>query len=390
MRLKSIDYTQFEGSPRAWSLAGLVLKPMNLIVGKNAIGKTRTLNIIHGLGRLVSGRQMPSELSSGSYRTTFEHEDRVLSYSIEIHENKVISEEFRDDNIPLLSRGAGGVGRIFQVKENTEIDFQTPETQAAVVARMDKIQHDFLSPLNSWGDGVRHYAFGDTMGRTTIALLVPNGPAPDPNNVNAVIGLFRKGEKDFPTRFANSIVSDMNEIGYNIENIGVMPPTDIAIQSPSVTVNPSVLFVKEMDLPGVTQQTDMSQGMFRALSVIIHLNYAVVEARPSCIIVDDIGEGLDFDRSCRLIGLVRRKSAESSGQLIMATNDRFVMNNVPLEEWSVLQRESGSVKVRNYENSKETFDRFKFTGLNNFDFLSTDFLGEDAKGLSTDLGERRT
>jgi len=388
MRLKSINYVQFHGTPREWSLCDLTLKPINLVVGKNATGKTRTLNVIHGLGKLVSGRQSPSALATGTYRTSFEHEGGILYYSLDIQDRKVVSEEFRVGDLTLLTRGAGGVGTIFHKKENKHIEFQTPEAQAAVVARRDTIQHGFLESLNHWGAGVRHYAFGETMGRTTIAVLVPDGPAPDPADVNAVIGLFRKAENDFPVAFAQAVQDDMNKIGYNIVKIGVMLPTDITIEvSSPVPVSPSVLFVRERDLPDVTQQTDMSQGMFRALSVIILLNYAVFATRPSCIIIDDIGEGLDYDRSCRLIDLVRQKAQASSVQLIMGTNDRFVMNSVPLEEWSVLQRESGTVKVRNYENSKPIFDQFKFTGLNNFDFLATDFLNEGAKDLPREVDE---
>src|SRR5207244_1908095 len=109
-----------------------------------------------------------------------------------------------------------------------------------------------------------------------------------------------------------------------------------------INVTPIILYVKERDLPDVTQQTGMSQGMFRALSIIIHMNYAVIANRPSCVIIDDIGEGLDFDRSCRLIDLLRRRTYESTVQLLMSTNDRFVMNHVPLEEWSVLDRRGGT------------------------------------------------
>ena len=61
-----------------------------------------------------------------------------------------------------------------------------------------------------------------------------------------------------------------------------------------------MLFAKEQALACPTQQPEMSQGMFRALSVIILLTYTVIASRPSCIIVDDIGEGLDFERSCKL------------------------------------------------------------------------------------------
>ena len=120
----------------------------------------------------------------------------------------------------------------------------------------------------------------------------------------------------------------------------------------------------------------MSQGMFRALSLIVSLNYAEHTAVPSCVLIDDIGEGLDFDRSCALIKLLMQKAEETSMQLILSTNDRFIMNSVPLEAWTVLRRVGQNTNVYNYDNSRARFDEFKFTGMNNFDFFAYDFLRE--------------
>jgi len=61
----------------------------------------------------------------------------------------------------------------------------------------------------------------------------------------------------------------------------------------------------------------------------------------------------------------------------MSTNDRFVMNNVPLEYWQVIQRKGGECRIYNYQNSKDIFDEFTYTGLNNFDFLATDFINSE-------------
>jgi hypothetical protein len=59
--------------------------------------------------------------------------------------------------------------------------------------------------------------------------------------------------------------------------------------------------------------------------------------------------------------------------------DRFVMNNVPLEYWQVIQRNNGECRVFNYKNSREKFDEFKYMGLNNFDFLATDYINSEWK-----------
>ena len=289
-------------------LSGLTLGSINLVVGKNASGKSRTLSTVNWLGGLVSGRRKPSELPTGTYEAAFDHEGRTLRYFLDIHERKVISEQFSDGDKVLLTRGAGGVGKIFHEKQGEHLEFQTPEEDAAVVARRDSIQHSFLEPLGQWGEGVRHYAFGDKMGHWSVAVPVQHGPTPDPRDVNAIVALFHKGMKDFPDRFPTAVRDGMNTIGYDISEVGVMVPTDIAVMIPvGNSVEPLILYAKEQDLPCPTQQLEMSQGMFRALSVIILLTYAVIASRPSCLIVDDIGEGLDFERSCKLIDLMRQR-----------------------------------------------------------------------------------
>ena len=57
----------------------------------------------------------------------------------------------------------------------------------------------------------------------------------------------------------------------------------------------------------------------------------------------------------------------------MSTNDSFIMNAVDIEHWAVIMREGNKISLFNYENSKEIFEEFKFTGLNNFDFYASEF-----------------
>jgi hypothetical protein len=61
----------------------------------------------------------------------------------------------------------------------------------------------------------------------------------------------------------------------------------------------------------------------------------------------------------------------------MSTNDRLVMNGVPLKSWQFIKRDGGECTIYNYGNSKDIFDEFEFTGLSNFSFLSTDFLTQE-------------
>ena len=158
----------------------------------------------------------------------------------------------------------------------------------------------------------------------------------------------------------------MKKVGYHLTDIKPSPLKNIH-------VNGYGLAVKEDGLNDYTDQQEMSQGMFRALSIIIQIEYSLVANLPSCILIDDIGEGLDYERSQSLINLIMEKAETKGLQVIMTTNDRFVMNNIPLQYWHVINR-SGHLSIfYNMNNSKQAFEDFSYTGLNNFDFFANKF-----------------
>jgi len=187
-----------------------------------------------------------------------------------------------------------------------------------------------------------------------------------------------------PAPSDNVVINDMEKIDYPIHKVDV----ELAKYLPDFGLN-----VQEAELDDITDQMEMLQGMFRSLSLLVQLNYSLWAEIPSCILIDDIGEGLDYERSKGLIDLIIDKVKNSPVQMIMATNDQFVMDKIPLEYWSVVQRirnkfvmdktplEYWSVVQRirnksvfyNYTNAKQAFDDFVFTGLNNFDFFATEF-----------------
>jgi len=375
MRLQSVEYAEFEGTPQEWTLKGLSLGTRNLIVGKNASGKSRVLNVIHALARNLAGLQPPG--FSANYDVVFTHEGNTLRYQLKYEDGQVVAEKFSVGDRVYLDRMSGGEGLIWadEIDGGTNVRFQTPPSDLAAVVRRDAIQHKFLEPLYAWGSSLRHYYFGTPLGKDHFTVFVEKGgKKPDDRDPNAVVALYRQAEKDFKDTFKQAVMSDMGEVDYAIEEIGIGVPVSIRVVSPNLPGELVGLYVREKGLAGITDQHSMSQGMFRALSILVQINYSLMAKKSTCILIDDIGEGLDFDRSCRLIDLLRTKAEGSGVQLILATNDRFVMNRVPLEEWSVLQRHASHVRVRNYENSRDLFEDFKFTGLSNFSFLEMDFV----------------
>ncbi|MEN8220837.1 MAG: ATP-binding protein, partial [Pseudomonadota bacterium] len=183
------------------------------------------------------------------------------------------------------------------------------------------------------------------------------------------VAIFQQGETEYGTEYVQLIREGMKSIGYELEDVAIQAAGGMAFEQ-KMTYG---LQIKEKTLDTITSHHQISTGMFRALSLFIQLNYSLLASLPSCIIIDDIGEGLDYSRSTALMNWLINKTKGTKIQLIMSTNDRFVMNAVPLEYWSVIQRFPHKTMIYNYFNSKELFDRFEFTGLSNFDFFSSNY-----------------
>lgn len=379
MKLISFEYKEFWNTVHAWTLEHLTLAPMNLLVGKNASGKSRVINVIFALARFLSGRVKEVNFS-GSFHTTFVDDGKKVEYQLEIDNAQVILEDFVVDGSQLLHRGKGGYGWLMAEDidgKAVKMKFQPSSRELGVVARRDPVQHPYLQRLHDWGRSVHRYEFGKGMGHSNLGLKVNTSlPPPEAFETDQIVPIFDDGVRRFGEEFKNTIKRDMRKIGCEIEELSIERPAFMVVE-PTPPGELVGIAAKERDLACATDQHCMSQGMFRTLSLLIQFNYALLRQKPGCVLVDDIGEGLDFERSCLLIDLLRSKGHESDVQLILSTNDRFVMNRVPLEEWLVLQRTGNQVRVRNYENSKEIFDEFKFTGLSNFDFFATDYLNEE-------------
>jgi recombinational DNA repair ATPase RecF len=370
MILDSIKYSQFKGEPGEWNLAEAKLGKINLIVGKNASGKSRTINIMSSLSNLLSGKIKPS-FKSSNFTAVFKNDDKSIKYNLFISNGKVTKEELSSDGKILLKRGVTGKGKIYTLPMKKEMEFQTPPTELASNFRRDSVQHPFFEVLYKWSTSINVYKFGTPLGQDTMIIWSEEQKNNQNINISELEGthkIFKEGNSKYGSKFIKAILKDMTEVGYSIDSIELDKPDNVESR-----LGLLCLTLKEKDVDVRINQTDLSQGMFRALSLIIQINYYNLLNKSSCIMIDDIGEGLDYERSTNLINLLISKAESSEVQLIMSTNDRFVMNNVPLKYWSIIQRGKNSSRIFNYQNSKKTFEEFEFTGLNNFDFFSKKF-----------------
>jgi energy-coupling factor transporter ATP-binding protein EcfA2 len=373
MSLKSLRYSEYVGDPRHWSLENSDFAQINLVVGRNATGKTRLINVLGGLCKILSG-QVTDAYDSGSYHAEIELDAKRYVLDVVFSNREVVSESLEVDGIRRLTRSADGTGEIYYQKQDQTIAFQIARNAIAIQQRRDVLQHPFVADLAAWAQGCHTYQFASAFGATLIGLTSLNASmaqAEGSFGAGDLISTYTRAFLLHKEPFDQAVMSDMRLLGYELLDVG---SGDMREMVPGITLPEPVvgMFVIEAGRDVKLPQMSMSQGMYRALALVIHLNVATFSKRRTLILIDDIGEGLDFERSASLIDVLVRHSRETGLQAIMTSNDRFVMNRVPLENWMLLRRKGSIVRSYTERNSPKEFANFKFLGLSNFDLFTSE------------------
>jgi energy-coupling factor transporter ATP-binding protein EcfA2 len=393
MLLRNLSYEENSGTTNLWQVNDISFNNVTLVVGKNSSGKTRLLNLIDNLSKLVSGRH-PATFGSGSWNCKFErYKNKALEqqqYTLTLKNRAIQEEHFEINDQKIMQRNEYGLGFVLKKSNRSRVNYKVPQNQLMTVVRRDEIQHPFFDHLYKWGSELCYYRFGSDFGKNSYTVIGPQEVPSEsefplsslPDNAAHV---YRKTYERFTKSYKDAILSDLRQLDYPCKDILFGAVNALILNG----TPPMQLGVLEEDRTSPTFQSEMSQGMYRALAILIQLNanilwtQATKVGRPLAtgdtpsIIIDDIGEGLDFERAKSLVKLLMRKATEYNIQLIMSSNDRFIMNSVPLENWLVLHRKGQRVRGFDYENSKDVFDQFQYSGLNNFDFFSNEvFLSE--------------
>lgn len=357
MRLKSLDYKENfnrEGL-NSWELEKLTLGQHNLIIGKNATGKSRIINVIHNLARMIKS---PIVILDGEWSASFVDElNQVFHFSIVWKNGKILSEKILINNEPKLIRDSTVI-KIFSETTCEWQEISPPNDRLVLHVRRDKTEFPFLENLFFWANGVRSFSFANT---SPNLIEIPGNPF-HLESLNTVPSALEK----LSNSQLSKVLKQLKTVGYDLETASTglyegLPPTT------------KIIFFKERGITNPLKQFEISQGMFRAFSILVIIEFLRADGGVGSILVDDFGEGLDFERSKKLAEVVFG-ARTSNIQFIATSNDSFLTNVIPLNDLTICYRTQQTVKCLNYANSKEKFDAWQQLGLNNFDLFSSNYL----------------
>lgn len=334
-----------------WELVDITaLKQTNLLVGKNASGKTRTINALRSVTSFMQMKHIGS-IKENNFRTTLsfsnpEDAEWSMDYTFEIADKKVLFEQLTVCGIVLLKRDA-----TTGILKGESIE--PPVDKLTVQVRRDRGAYPEIETLMEWAERVIVISCSNLNPFTSLSGI------PDiinPLSLSDLVENLGSSEK-------REIIKVAKELGYDIQDIAIQLVSDIKF-----------IYVKEKYVRNIIPSFQLSSGMLRVLYLLCFLAFMKHERKYRLLLIDDLGEGLDYKRATLLGKIVFDECVKEHIQLISSSNDSFLMDVVDISNWQILRRNKTKIRALNEDNTREMFNHFRMTGLSNFDLFSSDFI----------------
>lgn len=343
--------SSFSYKTSGWELTEMsALKLTNLLVGKNAAGKTRTIRALQNVTSYM--KMEPFLFHEGNFKakmqfTNPEDASWRLTYQFEIEKGYVKAEQLTVCGKTLIKRDA----RKTLFKEDV---INPPKDKLVVQVRRDKEEYPDVEALMEWAEGVIAISCSD-INPYTILNGRPGYINPIP--FSAIVEALSKEDK-------RVVIDEAKRLGYDI--------IDITLVDANGEIK--LVAIKERNIQNGILDFQLSSGMIRVLYILCFLEYIKHESIHSMLLIDDLGEGLDYSRAIHLGRKVFEVCEEENMQLIASSNESLLMDVVDIAKWQIVRRKNSKLSVINQTNMPELFDEFRMTGLSNFDLFSSDFI----------------
>ena len=341
MILSQFTYNNDSG----WRLEELALNHQNLIVGFNSVGKSRTVSAIGHVARFIKGDL--DAAGNFSCSLLLENGNR-LEYSFEVAGGQVLAEVLRKNDTPLIQRER------YTATMYGDNTVSPPESKLLIQVRRDTMKYPEIEEIIQWAEHTTLFVFSNIT--TDPNSLSPYAISDEPR-LPVMFSKISENQRELLRNY-------MCDMGYKISKI----------EEYERSTGAKSLYIYESGIKVPLRPFDLSNGMFRVFCVLLYMIYNSTLSEARCLVIDDMGEGLDYMRSTKLGKIMYEYCEKNQIQLIATSNDSFLMDAVDLQHWNILQREGNRVYCINMSNSPALFEKFQRTGLSNFDILSSNFL----------------
>ena len=345
MRISSFGYKE-----QGWELAELFpIKPLNLLVARNATGKTRTIRAFQNVMSFLQMKKVFMDIRSLEAVLKFTSDEDAewkMDYSFKVKDGIVEKETLVVNEKVLIKRS-----KTSAKYKTTKIN--PPAEKLVVQIRRDKELYPEIEQLMTWAEGVTSLSCSDINPFTILGT----GTYINPYSFSDLVDSLSQREM-------KKVLTVAKELGYNIASIKTVEATkDIKLVQ-----------LKERSVANEMIDMQLSSGMLRTLYLLCFISVIKHNKKLSMLLIDDMGEGLDYKRSVDLGKMIFEDCEQNGLQLIASSNDAFLMDVVDIANWHVLRRKGSKVSTINQATHPDLFRKFRMTGLSNFDLFSSDFI----------------
>lgn len=344
MILSSFKYKEF-----GWALTELSpLNSVNLLVARNATGKTRTISALQNVTsflQMKGVRMFTPWFEADLQFRDDKNPEWKMDYSFRIDKGIVEKELLSVNSVILIKRTA-------DTAQYKNITINPPSDKLVVQIRRDKDLYPDIERLMLWAEGVTSVSCSDIIPFT----LPGTGKFINPLSFSNLVDALSPNE-------INKVLATAKRLGYNISSIKTIDAANLRLVQ-----------IKEESIPHEMVDIQLSSGMLRALYLLCFLSVIQHNKKPSLLLIDDMSEGLDYRRSIDLGKIIFDECAQNGLQLIASSNDAFLMDIVDIANWQILRRNGSKVSAINQALNPDLFREFRMTGLSNFDLFSSDFI----------------
>ncbi|SFE92140.1 AAA domain-containing protein, putative AbiEii toxin, Type IV TA system [Chitinophaga sp. CF118] len=345
-----------------WEIKNLEFDNVSLIVGKNSTGKSKTLRAIDLLGKILT--QRVGLVEESTWNVTFSSDKYgTINYQFIVEtsngESFVSFEQMAVDDKVYVHRKLQQAS-LQNVLDNIGNTIYPPSNKLTIHITRDIKKYPYLEEIIIWAERSYGFKFG------SIGPEVPYNQ--QEYNLLTAVDEIPALYKELSAESKERVRKYFLEIGYRIDEIVFTSGRQR-----------NFLHIKESDMEIYLAHYQLSQGMFRSLSILIFIEYLLFIKKAATVIIDDLCEGLDYDRATKLGKIIYENCIQKNIQLIATSNDMFLMDVVNLKYWNLLQRDGAVVTALNPKNQPDLFNDFQFTGLSNFDFLASDYIAQKIK-----------
>lgn len=341
--------TSFEFSDYNWTLDKVYFSDQSLIVGRNAVGKSKTLASLILFAKFLRG-EVNNATPNHWCKAEFLIENNItLYYTYAYKEGSIEQETLVEGDKSIIKRN----------KDHAVIGDTTvnpPTNKLCIQIQRDTTKNPEFEAIMQWAEQLRGFSFSDLSTRKSYLI-----PSMFNENID-FCDMYEQIDKVVDKK--DFVLNKMREMDYQIESI---EPVTISDKF-------NIVFLRENGVNTPLFSATLSNGMLRVFYIFSYIAFISLEKGAKTLLIDDLGEGLDFSRSKKLSKILFDYSSEHDIQLIVTSNDNFLMNAVSLDHWVILQRNHEITSAVSEETHPELFKKFRRMGLNNFDLLSTDFI----------------